>query len=179
MNVFRAALSSDFWITGIAIAGYIPRAFRTKQIDGNLFFREEKRQEYRRRVESVTLNSRRKWGTMEVDQMLHHLNLACGGSQGFYGLPDESYLMVFGAARWLAPPDRLQNSACTEISIFLREGAATQNPRGRLERDNRRTVEASSNVRQNVADGVGQASANPPLHVGKMRRSGTVGYWQT
>jgi hypothetical protein len=30
----------------------------------------------------VTLNSRRKWGTMEVDQMLHHLNLACGGSQG-------------------------------------------------------------------------------------------------
>ena len=82
MNVFRAALSSDFWITGIAIARYIPRAFRTKQIDGNLFFAEEKRQEYRRRVESVTLNSRRKWGTMEVDQMLHHLNLACGGSWG-------------------------------------------------------------------------------------------------
>jgi len=73
MNVFRAALSSDFWITGIAIARYIPRAFRTKQIDGNLFFAEEKRQEYRRRVESVTLNSRRKWGTMEVDQMLRHL----------------------------------------------------------------------------------------------------------
>jgi hypothetical protein len=91
MNVFRAALSSGFWITGIAIARYIPRAFRTKQIDGNLFFTEEKRQEYRRRVESVKLNSRRKWGTIEVDQMLHHLNLACGGSQGFYDLPDESY----------------------------------------------------------------------------------------
>jgi len=25
MNVFRAALSSDLWITGIAIARYIPR----------------------------------------------------------------------------------------------------------------------------------------------------------
>jgi hypothetical protein len=62
MNVFRAAFSSDFWITGIAIARYIPRAFRTKQIDGNLFFTKEKRQEYRRRVESVTLNSRRKGG---------------------------------------------------------------------------------------------------------------------
>jgi len=62
MNVFRAARSSDFWITGIAIARYIPRAFRTKQIDGNLFFTEEKRQEYRRRVESVTLNSRRNHG---------------------------------------------------------------------------------------------------------------------
>jgi len=91
MNVFRAALSNDFWMTGIAIARYIPRAFRTKQIDGNLFFTKEKRQEYRRRVESVTLNSRRKWGTMEIDQMLHHLNLACGGSQGFYDLPDESF----------------------------------------------------------------------------------------
>ena len=39
MNVFRAALSRDFWITGVAIARYIPRAFRTKQIEGNLFFR--------------------------------------------------------------------------------------------------------------------------------------------
>ena len=84
MNVFRAALGRDFWITGIAIARYIPRAFRAKQVDGNQFFTEEKRREYRRRVESVTPNSQRQWGTMEVDQMLHHLNLACGGSQGFY-----------------------------------------------------------------------------------------------
>jgi hypothetical protein len=52
MNVFRAALSIDFWITGIAIARYIPRALRTKQIDANLFFTEQKRQEYRRRVEN-------------------------------------------------------------------------------------------------------------------------------
>jgi len=93
MNVFRAALSRDFWITGIAIARYIPRAFRTKQIDGNLFFTEQKRQEYRRRVESLKQDSLRRWGIMEVDQMLHHLNLACGGSQGFYALPDESYLI--------------------------------------------------------------------------------------
>jgi len=46
MNVFRTALSSDFRITGIAIARYIPRAFRPKQIDGNIFFTEKKRQEY-------------------------------------------------------------------------------------------------------------------------------------
>src|SRR5258708_5570474 len=101
MNVFRAALSSDFCITGIAIARYIPRAFRTKQIDGNLFFAEEKRQEYRRRVESVTPNSRRKWGTMEVDQMLHHLNLACGGSQGLYHLPDETHLISRTLFKWI------------------------------------------------------------------------------
>ena len=93
MDVFRAALASDFWITGIAIALYIPRAFRATQVDGNQFFTEGKRREYRHRVESVTPNSQRQWGTMEVDQMLHHLNLACGGSQGFYDLPEESYLI--------------------------------------------------------------------------------------
>jgi hypothetical protein len=54
MNVFHAALARDFWITGIAIARYMPRAFRVKHVDGNQFFTEEKRQEYRRRVENVT-----------------------------------------------------------------------------------------------------------------------------
>ena len=101
MNVLRAAFSSDFWTTGVAIARYLPRAFRTKQIDGNLFFTEEKQQEYRRRVESLTSDSRRQWGTMEVDQMLHHLNLACGGSQGFYDLPDESYLISRTLFKWI------------------------------------------------------------------------------
>jgi hypothetical protein len=101
MNVFRAALTSDFWITGIVIVRYIPRAFRVKQVDGDLFFTEEKRQEYRRRVESVTPDSQRQWGTMEVDQMLHHLNLACGGSQGFYDLPDESYLTSRTVFKWI------------------------------------------------------------------------------
>jgi Protein of unknown function (DUF1569) len=101
MNVLRAALASNFWITGIAIARYMPRAFRVKQIDGDHFFTEEKRQEYRRRVESVTPNSQRQWGTMEVDQMLHHLNLACGGSQGFYDLPDESYQISGTLFKWI------------------------------------------------------------------------------
>ena len=101
MNVFRATLSRDFWITGIAIARYIPQAFRRKQIDGNLFFTEEKRREYRRRVESLKQDSLRRWGTMEVGQMLHQLNLACGGSQGFYDLPDESYLISRTLFKWI------------------------------------------------------------------------------
>jgi hypothetical protein len=101
MNVFRAALAGDFWITGIAIARYLLRAFRVKHVDGDQFFTEQKRQEYRRRVESVTPNSQRQWGTMEVDQMLHHLNLACGGSQGFYDLPDESYLISRTLFKWI------------------------------------------------------------------------------
>ena len=37
---------------------------------------------------------------MNVSQMLHHLNLACGGSLGFYKLPDESYLASRTVFRW-------------------------------------------------------------------------------
>jgi hypothetical protein len=38
---------------------------------------------------------------MEIDQMLHHLNLACGGSPGFYNLPDESYLTSRALFNWI------------------------------------------------------------------------------
>ena len=101
MNLARALVDPNFWMTGVAIAHYVPRAFRVKQVDGNQFFGEEKRQEFRRRVESVTPLSSRQWGTMEVDQMLHHLNLACGGSLGFYELPDESYVTARTLFRWI------------------------------------------------------------------------------
>jgi len=43
----------------------------------------------------------RQWGTMSVAQMLHHLNLACGGSIGSYALPDESYVVSRTAFRWI------------------------------------------------------------------------------
>jgi hypothetical protein len=39
-------------------------------MDGNLFFTEQKRHEYRRRVEILMPGAQRQWGTMEVDQML-------------------------------------------------------------------------------------------------------------
>jgi len=71
-----------------------PRVLRLEPVDGSLFFTEEKFHEYRQRIEGVTPRSPRRWGTMEVDQMLHHLNLACGGSLGFYDLPDESNLLT-------------------------------------------------------------------------------------
>src|ERR1700723_553212 len=52
-------------------------------------------------VESGTPHSPRQWGTMEVEQMLHHLNLACRGSLGFYNLPDESYLTSRTFFKWI------------------------------------------------------------------------------
>src|ERR1700677_4918639 len=87
VNLLRALFTRNLLLSAVASVRYIPRAFRVKQVDGNLFFTEQKRQEYRRRVESVTPHSPRQWGTMEIDQMLHHLNLACGSSLGFYNLP--------------------------------------------------------------------------------------------
>jgi hypothetical protein len=100
MNLLHAVFTWNLLTSGVAIVRCIPRAFGVKQVDGNLFFTEEKRQEYRRRQESVTPHSPRQWGTMEVDQILHHLNLACGGSLGRYNLPDESYLVSRTFFKW-------------------------------------------------------------------------------
>jgi hypothetical protein len=63
MNLLHALFTRNLLMSTVAIVRYIPRAFWVKQVDGNLFFREEKRQEYRRRVESVTPHSPRQWGT--------------------------------------------------------------------------------------------------------------------
>ena len=57
MNLLHALFARNLLMSGVAIVRYIPRAFQVKQVDGNLFFSEEKRQEYRRRVESVTPRS--------------------------------------------------------------------------------------------------------------------------
>ena len=97
----REVFTSNFWMSGLAILKYIPRSFRVKQVDGNAFFTEEKRDEFRNRVLRITAANPRQWGTMNVSQMLHHLNLACGGSLGFYDLPDESYLVSRTVFRWI------------------------------------------------------------------------------
>ena len=92
-----------------------------KQVDGNLLFTEEKRQEYRRRVENVTPDSPRVWGTMEVDQMLHRLNLACGGSFGFYNLPGESYLASRPLFNWILVDWFLRIAAKSKLTTGERQ----------------------------------------------------------
>jgi hypothetical protein len=88
-------------MSGLAMLRYIPRYFRVKQVDGNAFFTEEKLHEFRDRVLQITPANPRRWGTMSVPQMLHHLNLACGGSLLFYDLPDESYFVSRTVFRWI------------------------------------------------------------------------------
>jgi hypothetical protein len=88
-------------MSGLAMLKYIPRHFRMKQVDGNAFFTDEQLHEFRDRILRITPANPRQWGTMTVAQMLHHLNLACGGSLGFYDLPDESYLVSRTVFRWI------------------------------------------------------------------------------
>jgi hypothetical protein len=100
-SLVREVFTGNFWISGLAMLKYIPRSFRVKQVDGMAFFTEAKRDEFRDRVLRITSANPRQWGTMNVCQMLHHLNVACAGSLGFYALPDESYLVSRTVFRWI------------------------------------------------------------------------------
>jgi len=100
-NLVREVFTSNFLMSGLAMLNYIPRSFRVKQADGMSFFTEAKHDEFRNRVLRITPASPRRWGTMNVSQTLHHLNLACGSALGFYKLPDESYLVSRTLFRWI------------------------------------------------------------------------------
>jgi hypothetical protein len=97
----REIFTSNFWMSGLAMLRYIPRSFRVKQVDGMAFSTDAKHDDFRNRVLRTTPANPRQWGTMSVAQMLHHLNLACGGSLGFYTLPDESCFVSRTAFRWI------------------------------------------------------------------------------
>lgn len=53
-SLARELLTSDFWITGLAIVKYVPRSFRVKQVRGMAFFTEAKHDEFRNRVRRIT-----------------------------------------------------------------------------------------------------------------------------
>jgi Protein of unknown function (DUF1569) len=53
------------------------------------------------RLQKITESSERKWGTMIVAQMLHHLNLAIGSGLGNYKLEDKSSFMSRGFNKFM------------------------------------------------------------------------------
>ena len=97
----QALFTTNFWLSGLAMIRYIPRAFRIQPVNGSSFFSEMSQQKFTARVERITADQPRQWGTMSVAQMFHHLNLACGSSLGFYQLPDESYFVSRTVFRWV------------------------------------------------------------------------------
>jgi len=110
---------------------------------------------------------------MEVDQMLHHLNLACGGSQGFYDLPDESYLISRTLFKWILvdwyPQQPLACGSRQASKFHHAQRFEFADEKAQLlkilEADwNAKTADQwkpHPNVRHNVAHAVGQASADP------------------
>jgi hypothetical protein len=100
-SLARELFTSNFWMSGLAMLKYIPGSFRVKQVDGMAFFTESKHNELRNRVLRIAPANPHQWGTMNASQMLHHLNLACGGALGFYKVPDESYLVSRTLFRWI------------------------------------------------------------------------------
>ena len=172
-SLAREVFTSNFWMSGLAILKYIPRSFRVKQVDGMAFFTDAKHDEFRNRILRVTVVNPRQWGTMNVSQMLHHLNLACGGSLGFYTLPDESYHRLAKHSVAIDFLDRLvpQTTTCgardcqkisrsptTRNLSSISKNSSSENPRCGAECASGCRLAAAPNVRKNVPGGVGESS---------------------
>ena len=97
----RTIINKRLWLSFIAIVKFVPHALTLKPNDGMKFFTEETCQDFSTRVERMTRDAPRQWGTMNAAQMLHHLNLAVGGALGYYDLPDESYLLSRTLFKWI------------------------------------------------------------------------------
>ncbi|MEO7215895.1 DUF1569 domain-containing protein [Mucilaginibacter sp.] len=72
-----------------------------KFVSSKDFFTPKMQAIFTERINRLTPQSRREWGTMAPDQMLHHLNLACGSSTGYFTLPDESTFLTKTVFKWL------------------------------------------------------------------------------
>jgi len=130
MNVFRAALSGDFWITGIAIARYIPRglSYKSKSMGISFFNGGEEA-----RVSAACRESEARFAAASGEpwkstRCFTISNLACGGSQGLLrssrrelsDLPEHfsngfSLTGISEQPVGLRLPTGFKNSACTEI----------------------------------------------------------------
>jgi Protein of unknown function (DUF1569) len=53
------------------------------------------------RLQKITELAERKWGTMDVAQMIHHLNLAIGSGLGYYTLEDKSTFVSRGFNKFM------------------------------------------------------------------------------
>jgi hypothetical protein len=65
------------------------------------FFEDSNFEEIISRLEKISVTSTAKWGTMNVAQMLHHLNLAIGSGLDFYKLSDQSSFLSRGFTQFM------------------------------------------------------------------------------
>ncbi|MEO6520841.1 MAG: DUF1569 domain-containing protein [Mucilaginibacter sp.] len=96
-NIINRYLIASTWPI---IKGTLKEPF-VKRIKGRDFFSPKMLQTLTSRVNNLSPQSQRQWGTMTPDQMLHHLNLATGSALEYFDLPDESYLLSRTLFKWL------------------------------------------------------------------------------
>lgn len=53
------------------------------------------------RLGKVNSDAARKWGEMDVAQMIHHLNVAIGSGLGYYDLPDSGNFITKTFNKWM------------------------------------------------------------------------------
>jgi len=97
----RTIINKELWYSFVAIIKYFPKAFVAPKVNGMAFYEPAKQAEFRKRIQHITPDSSRAWGTMSAAQMLHHLSLSLGGVLGFFTLPDESYWLSRTLFKWI------------------------------------------------------------------------------
>jgi uncharacterized protein DUF1569 len=97
----QSILNKQLWHSFVALVGYALKYLTVPRIKGRSFFTQHKYLELIKRIENLKEGASSNWGSMRVEQMLHHLNLSMGSGQGFYALPDESYLLSRTIIKWI------------------------------------------------------------------------------
>ncbi|WP_295715170.1 DUF1569 domain-containing protein [Mucilaginibacter sp.] len=122
MKKKRSIINKQLWSSFIALSGYFFESITVKRVNGADFFTKIKYRALKARIEKLKEGTPGQWGTMRVEQMLHHVNLSMGSGQGFYDLPDESYFFSKTIIKWIvinlynAQPKGLRLPLCMAIS---------------------------------------------------------------
>jgi hypothetical protein len=124
--------NKQLWHSFLALSGFFFKAFTIDRVSGADFFTEEKFQAFKGRIDRLKDGTPAKWGTMRVDQMLHHVNLSMGSGLGIYNITDESYLFSRTVMKWIlidwypAQPEGLQLPLGLSISPKARYDFETE-----------------------------------------------------
>lgn len=74
---------------------------KIQKADSLDFFNENVFRSILKRLEKINSDAARKWGEMDVAQMIHHLNVAVGSGLGYYLLADTGNFMTKSFNKWM------------------------------------------------------------------------------
>jgi hypothetical protein len=106
LNIYNSMIKSVFLLVIgftllLANASFAQTNMNYKKATSLYFYNETVFQSLLTRLENIQPNADRKWGKMDVAQMLHHLNLAIGSGLGYYELPNTSNIITRTFNKWM------------------------------------------------------------------------------